>query len=71
MFGLRTMLLQVRGEWKTNDKDKGNNVVNSGYYLLTLLPQLSYSIAGKWNVTFVFDIPMCKNYNGKQMTRST
>ena len=61
-------ILQVRSEWKTNDKDKGNDVVNSGYYLLTLSPQLSYSIAGKWNLTFVFDLPMYKNYNGKQMT---
>jgi len=61
-------ILQLRSEWKTNDKDKGNNVVNSGYYLLTLSPQLSYSIIGKWNVTFVFDVPLYKNYNGKQMT---
>jgi len=61
-------ILQLRSEWKTNDKDNSKNVVNSGYYLLTFSPQLSYSIVGKWNVTFVYDIPVYKNYNGKQMT---
>ena len=68
-------ILQFRSEWKTNDKDfahtnteGGDNVINSGYILLTLSPQLSYSIAGKWNITGSFDIPVYKNYNGKQMT---
>jgi len=45
-------------------------VVNSGYYLLTLVPSLSYSIAGIWNLTAVYDIPLYKYYNGKQMTPS-
>lgn len=43
-------------------------MINSGYYLLTLSPQLSYSISGKWNLTAVYDIPLYKYYNGKQMT---
>jgi len=68
-------ILQVRSEWKTNDKDfdhtnteGGDKVINSGFYLLTLSPQLSYSVVGKWNVTVSYDIPMYKYYNGKQMT---
>lgn len=68
-------ILQFRSEWKTNDKDmmltntgSGDKVVNSGYVLLTISPTLSYSIAGKWNVTAVYDIPVYKYYNGKQMT---
>lgn len=66
-------ILQIRNEWKTHDQDKGNEfgeveVTNSGYDLVTLSPQLSYSIAGKWNLTAVYDIPLYKYYNGKQMT---
>ncbi len=61
-------ILQVRSEWKTNDQDNGSKVVNSGFWLCTLSPSLSYSIAGKWNVTALCDIPFYKSYNGKQMT---
>ena len=61
-------ILQIRNEWKTNDLDNGNKVVNSGFVLLTLSPTLSYSIAGKWNLTALCDIPVYKYYNGKQMT---
>lgn len=71
-------ILQIRSEWKTHDRDYSvpsgelprNEVVNSGYYLLTLVPSLSYSIAGIWNLTAVYDIPLYKYYNGKQMTPS-
>jgi len=70
-------ILQFRSEWKTNDKDfanpnedGGDKVINSGYYLFTMSPQLSYSIVGKWNLTAVYDIPLYKYYNGKQMTPS-
>jgi len=61
-------ILQIRSEWKTNDHDNGKDVVNSGFVLLTVSPTLSYSIAGKWNLTMLCDIPVYKNYNGTQMT---
>ena len=68
-------ILQFRYEWKTNDKDfasigyeKDYKVVNSGFNLITVSPQLSYSIIGKWNLTVLCDIPVYKFYNGKQMT---
>jgi len=63
-------ILQVRSEWKTNDYDyeKDEKVVNSGFWLWTLSPTLSYSITGKWNLTALCDIPLYKSYNGKQMT---
>ena len=66
-------ILQVRNEWKTNDQDFNNTeanhkVVNSGFDLITLSPQLSYSFVGKWNLTVLCDIPVYKFYNGKQMT---
>ncbi|MDP1623130.1 MAG: hypothetical protein Q8M08_12415 [Bacteroidales bacterium] len=68
-------ILQFRSEWKTNDRDFANKnekgdsrVINSGYYLFTVSPQLSYSIAGKWNLTAIYDLPLYKFYKGKQMT---
>ncbi len=68
-------ILQFRSEWKTNDRDYTNpneggdsKVINSGFYLFTVSPQLSYSIVGKWNLTASYDLPLYKYYNGKQMT---
>jgi len=68
-------ILQIRNEWKTNDQDfanlndeGGHQVINSGFDLITISPQLSYSIVGKWNLTLLCDIPVYKYYNGKQMT---
>jgi hypothetical protein len=68
-------ILQLRSEWKTNDKDfahtnteGGDEVINSGFFLVTVSPQLSYSIIGKWNLTVSYDIPVYKYYYGKQMT---
>lgn len=67
-------ILQVRGEWRTHDNDY-NDIYdgsstrpNSGNYILILSPQLSYSIAGIWNVSVLYDIPIYKYYNGKQLT---
>ena len=31
-------------------------------------PQLNYAIASKWNLSLMTDIPVFKNYNGKQLT---
>jgi hypothetical protein len=66
-------ILQVRSQWKTRDNDEKNDlenhdVVNSGYILVTVTPQISYSIAGQWNVSLLYDIPVYKYYNGKQLT---
>lgn len=61
-------IFQVRGEWRAHDNDDGAIRENSGNYLLILSPQLSYSIAGKWNVSALYDFPVYKNYNGQQLT---
>ncbi len=61
-------ILQIRNEYKTRDSYKGTDEVNTGYDILYLSPQLSYSVAGKWNVTVVCDIPVYKFYNGRQLT---
>ncbi|MCK9421402.1 MAG: hypothetical protein M0Q38_02275 [Bacteroidales bacterium] len=61
-------ILQMRNEYKTTDIYKGDPEVNTGYDILFLSPQLSYSVAGKWNVTLLCDIPVYKTYKGRQLT---
>lgn len=61
-------ILQCRGEWRMRDSDHGAERENSGNYLVILSPQFSYSIAGSWNVSLLYDLPVYKNYNGKQLT---
>jgi len=63
-------LLQCRGEFKGQDKDNGVVRQNTGSTLVVLSPQLSYAIAGKWNLTLVYDMPVYKHYTGKQLTPS-
>ncbi len=63
-------ILQVRSEVRWHDQDNKETRSNSGNFLLIASPQLSYSIAGKWNMSLLYDIPIYKNYNGKQLTPS-
>jgi hypothetical protein len=64
LFGI----LQVRNDLHGKDVQKGTEEVNTGYHLVVLTPQISYSILGKWNLSFLYDIPIYKNYQGKQLT---
>jgi hypothetical protein len=61
-------VLQVRSEYRWQDQDQGENRANTGNYLVIISPQLSYSIMGKWNLSILYDIPVYKNYNEKQLT---
>lgn len=61
-------IIQLRNEFKTRDTYKGNDQVNTGYDILSVSPQLSYSIAGKWNITLVCDLPLYKFYKDRQLT---
>lgn len=61
-------IVQVRSECRWKDEDTGDPRVNTGNYILIVSPQLSYSIAGKWNVSVLFDFPVYKDYIGKQLT---
>ncbi len=64
LFGI----IQLRNELHGKDIQKGEEEVNTGYHLLVFTPQLSYSIGGLWNLSFLYDIPVFKNYQGKQLT---
>ena len=61
-------IVQLRGEIHGKDVQDGAEEVNTGYHLLVLSPQLSYSIAGLWNLSVLYDVPVYKNYQGKQLT---
>jgi hypothetical protein len=64
LFGI----LQLRNEIHGKDIQDGIEETNTGYYLMVLTPQISYSIAGLWNLSLLYDIPVYKNYQGKQLT---
>lgn len=61
-------IVQVRSEYRWKDEDDGEKLPNTGNLLIIVAPQLNYAIGGKWNITGIFDIPVFKNYNGKQLT---
>ncbi|MFZ4465055.1 MAG: hypothetical protein ACOYN5_14500 [Bacteroidales bacterium] len=61
-------LLQLRSEYRWKDEDTGVKRANSGNLLMILSPQLNYAVASKWNISLMTDIPVFKNYNGKQLT---
>ena len=64
-------ILQLRGEWKDYDYENNKvsvNTKNTGYYLVSVTPTLSYSLAGRWNISALCDIPVYKKYNGRQLT---
>ncbi len=64
LFGI----LQVRNEIHGKDVQDGAKETNTGYHLIVLTPQISYSIAGLWNLSVLYDVPVYKNYQGKQLT---
>ncbi len=61
-------ILQVRSEYRWEDEDQGEPRSNTGNWMVVISPTLSYAIAGKWNISALYDIPVYKHYNGKQLT---
>lgn len=59
---------QLRNEIHGKDIQDGKTETNTGYHLIVLTPQLSYAVAGRWNMSLLYDIPVYKNYRGKQLT---
>jgi len=66
LFGI----VQLRNEFHGKDVQDGEKETNTGYHLMVLTPQVSYSIAGLWNLSVLYDVPVFKNYQGKQLTPS-
>lgn len=64
LFGI----VQLRNEVHGRDIQKDEKEVNTGYHLLVFTPQLSYSLKGAWIISALYDIPVYRNYKGKQLS---
>lgn len=75
-----TAILQARHELRGYDiKDvttkgctscsgsSGEKITSSGGNLIFIAPQINYTIAKKWNISLLADIPIYRNYNGTQL----
>jgi hypothetical protein len=63
-------ILQVRSELRGKDQDNGDDRVNTGNFHMFVSPQISYSLLKEWNLSVLCDIPVYKDYEGKQLTPS-
>lgn len=74
-----TTILQTRHEWRDQDivlggaacptclSNQGTRVSSSGGNLFFIAPQINYTIAKKWNVSLLVDLPVYRYYNGTQL----
>ncbi|MBI5538813.1 MAG: hypothetical protein HY951_02045 [Bacteroidia bacterium] len=66
-------VLEVRNELRGVDKIlQTDNVMlelndRTGGQIVLVSPRIMYAIGGKWNISILYDIPVYRNYNGKQM----
>lgn len=62
-----TGIIQARYEYKGKDFRNNYLLNSSGSHILYLSPQLNYTIAQKWNVSVLTDLPVYRYYNGIQL----
>jgi hypothetical protein len=71
-----TAIAQVRYEYRAKDITNANcnscftngtTVGSSGGNLVFIAPQINYTIAKKWNISLLADVPVYHNYNGTQL----
>lgn len=60
-------ILQIRNENRARDIRDNKIVEVSGGYLLFVATQINYTIAQKWNISLLADIPVYRYYNGTQL----
>lgn len=58
---------ELRNEYRTNDFRNNEAAINTGSHLIVFSPKIMYSIAGKWNVSVLYDLPIYRYYTGRQM----
>lgn len=63
-----SILLQLRNEIKSKDKRFNQLVSSSGSFVFYSAPQLIYNIKNKWYLSFIYDFPFYKYYNGTHLT---
>lgn len=71
-----TAIAQVRYEFREKDLTNPNRyscyatgtyVNSSGGHLIFIAPQINYTIAQKWNLSLLADLPVYRYYNGTQL----
>ena len=62
-----TTIIQLRNETRTKNRREGSCECVSGGSIFLLSPQVNFSIHEKWNVSFIFDIPVYQYFNGIQL----
>lgn len=68
------VIIQVRYEYRAKDNTntnfdftKGTPIGSTGGSLVFIAPQINYSIAKKWNISLLADVPVFRYYNGTQL----
>ncbi len=61
-------VLQVRNEFRFKDYTKNEHEENTGGEVMILSAQISYSLFHQWHIAGLFDYPINKNYNGRQLS---
>lgn len=59
-------LFEIRFDYLDKSYDGDDELLNSGRYVLSLVPQISYNL-GKLSLAGFFELPVLKNYNGIQL----
>lgn len=62
-----TAILQTRNEWRTEDTGDSGKQYTTGGDVLILSPQLNYTIAQKWNISLLADVPVYRKYHLAQL----
>ena len=66
-------VMEVRNELRGVDRiiQTDNTVLDlndrTGGQIILVSPRIMYAIGGKWNIAVLYDFPLYRNYNGKQM----
>jgi hypothetical protein len=69
LFTQRIILtLQMRADYKEADFQFNSNVKNTGGLVGSVSPQLSYEIAPKFFFYTLVDLPVYRNFNGRQLS---
>jgi hypothetical protein len=63
-------IFQVRYEYIAQDENNGALQMNTGANLISVSPQVLYSLKNKWNFILAGELPVYKNYKGTQMSNN-
>jgi len=62
-----TIIMQVKNQIKSQHLSEGEPIIGSGNCSFFIIPQLSLSLAGNWNISMLVDVPFYQYFNGIQL----